>query len=253
LRLEGSRDRLKVSGDSGPSRLPRKVAGAHGLRLQKRQEFPLLPPPHEEKMNLRDDLVGKLSSRGILAYVAVAAAGDAECSTATLAGLVRCQTAVMREGLQELAAEAPEAVRKSEKAGWICGTKKGESPILDSSMRYKSFIADLKTYWDFLNPTIPFSIGSADGAAIRQFLRNHREWGEVEWRTALQNRGRSVRFFGNGSRTEDFYRWIMRLADYLGGPLNQFNKPVEGMGNAGKAIAIEQHNEAAAAAYLAGD
>ena len=198
-------------------------------------------------------ILEQLSSKGILAYIAVSLAGNATASTAALAGLVKAQTGVTLEGLKELAVVAPQAVQKAGKTKWQCGSG-GEGLVVQNldSERFKTFVDDLKKYHDFLNPDIPFSMGGSDGTAIRQFLRDHKEWAQGMWRTALTNRSQSVKKFGNGSRTESFVSWIRRLGDYAGGCLNAYNKPVEGSGNVGKAIATEQSNRAARQAFLAG-
>lgn len=203
-------------------------------------------------MEINKELVRRLSVRGILAYVAVAMAGDGEATTAALAGVIRAQPTVIREGLKELAVEAPALVRPGKRGKWMCGTGQGTVHNLDLITRYRELVDDLQKYWMFLNPAIPFSLSGADGVAIRQVLQDHPQWTAAEWLTALRNRARSVSLYGHGSRTEDFARWVRRLGDYMAGPLNQFNKPVEGSGNAGKTVALEQSNRAAKEAYLAG-
>ena len=222
----------------------------------KRRRIP--PPPHLQsgtglEMELESALLQKLSSRGILAYVAVSSAGNALASTAALAGLVRVQTWLMLDGLKELAAEAPSVVVKAPKNKWQCGAGGAEIGVrnLDSE-RYRLFVDDLKKYWDFINPAIPFAMGGADGAAIRQFLNDHREWNQAMWRDALRNRGISVKKHRNGSASESLYKWVRKLGDYAAGPLDTYNRPVEGMGN-GKAIAIQHGNRAAVEEFLATD
>jgi hypothetical protein len=194
---------------------------------------------------LNPDILTKLSSKGILAYVAVSMAGDVVASTATLSGLVRGQTAAMLEGLKELAAVAPELVTWNGKPKtWTCG-KGGPLQELDSSLRFRDLVEDLKKYWDFLNPEVPFSFSGSDGVAVRGFLSDHPKWTREMWQEALQNRGRSVRMHGNGSRTEDIARWVRRLGGYAVGALNEFNKPVEGGGKHGQAITVRQFNREA--------
>lgn len=200
---------------------------------------------------LNPEILAKLSSKGILAYVAVSMAGDSELTTATLAALVRAQTAVMLEGLKELAAEAPEKVRQNKKERtWTCGSgSNGASPIpilgIDASLRFRDLVEDLKKYWDFLNPEVPFQFSGSDGVAVRAFLSDHQQWTREMWQEALQNRGRSVKLYGNGSRTQGLVGWVRKLGDYAGGPLNEFGKPIEGGGKHGQAIAVRQFNREA--------
>jgi len=213
---------------------------------------------------LNSELIPKLSSKGVLAYVAVLMAGNSVATTATLASLVKAQTAPVLEGLKELAVEAPDAVKQNKKERtWTCGRGGDVGPILamdgvvpiigmDAALRFRDFVEDLKKFWDFLNPEVPFQFSGPDGVAVRTFLADHPKWTRTMWQEALQHRARSVKLFGNGSRTQAAVGWVRKLGDYAGGPLNQFNRPVEGMGNAGKAIAIEHCNNEAGAAYLAG-
>lgn len=209
---------------------------------------------------LNPEILAKLSSKGILAYVAVSMAGDSELTTATLAALVRAQTAAMLEGLKELAAEAPEKVQQNKKERtWVCGSGdsgSGSGPIpilgIDASLRFRDLIEDIKKYWDFLNPEVPFQFGGVDGVAVRAFLSSHPQWTRVMWQQALTYRAQSVRHYGHASRTQGLVTWVRKLAEYAGGPLNEYGKPVGGAGNAGKSIAVEQASLAAAAAYLGG-
>lgn len=205
---------------------------------------------------LNPEILAKLSSKGILAYVAVSMAGDSELTTATLAALVRAQTAAMLEGLKELAAEAPEKVLQNKKERtWVCGSGGGGGgpipiPGIDAKLRFHDLVDDLKKYWDFLNPGIAFSFGGADGMAVRSFLSDHPTWTQQMWRDALNFRMQSVRMYGNASRTQGLVGWVRKLGDYAGGPLNEYGKPVEASGNVGKAVAIEHANNQAVAHYL---
>ena len=201
-------------------------------------------------IKLHNDILGKLSHRGILAYVAVTLAGDATPTTAVLAASVKTGSAIMLEGLTELAVVAPEAVLRKEKR-WVCGLGGGEEPKHNEDLeRFRLLIDDLKKYWDYLNPEIKFSMAGPDGAAIKKFLGDHKEWTQQMWRTALNNRKTSVLLFGNGSRTEAIFTWVRKLGDYYAGPLNSYNKPVEGSGKHGKVISLEQQNRLAREQYL---
>lgn len=207
-------------------------------------------------IELETELIDKLSAAGILAYMAVSLAGDAENTTAVLAGRVKARTNVMLEGLKELAVVAPELVSLVPKSRtWRCGVvKSGNGEVLqnsESSERYRVFVDDIKKYWDYLNPSLDFSMNGKDGAQFMLFLKDHPKWTQTEWLTALRNRAISVIKFKHASRTQPHWVWIGRLADYFDGPLNEYNKPVGG-GQIGKAIGVEDANREARAAALNG-
>jgi hypothetical protein len=204
------------------------------------------------KLNVENAIIEKLTWKGILAYIAVSLAGSTEATTAALAGLVRAQTAVMLEGLKELTDVAPETVYLAKRGKWKCGGESIEAIVqnLDSN-KYRVFVDDLSKYWKFLNPDIPFPMGGPDGTAIRQFLRDHQNWTPEQWRKCLHNRALSVARFGNGSRTESFVSWVRRLGDYAAGPMNAYNKPVEGSGKLGQTIATEAANRSAREIFIA--
>ena len=205
-------------------------------------------------IHLEVAILDRLSSRAILAYVAVKMADGSEASTAILAGLVRAQTSVMREGLNELSVAAPGAVSKAPKNRWRCGVVKtndgGQVLQIVDSERYRSFVDDLKKYWDYLNPEHVFAMEGRDGEAMRRLLIKHRTWTQEEWRMSLQHRKDSVVKFNHASRTEPFWKWVGRLDEYLGGPLNEYNKPAETGGKRGQAISIQEGNRAAGESFL---
>lgn len=191
---------------------------------------------------LKQEIIDKLSHNGIMAYVAVSLAGDVEATTAVLAASVRVTSTLMLDGLKELAVGAPWLVAQAKRGRWLCGTyRTGEVSVqkLDST-RYKDFVDDLKKYWDYLNPGLPFSMGGADGAAIRQFLNDHKEWGYPHWRAALRNRAKSP-----VSKSAPIYAWVRKLSDFAAQPLNEYNKPQEGTGKHGQAISVEEANRSA--------
>jgi hypothetical protein len=231
---------------------------AASCALQRRVD-PIHPLPSEwggkgiMEVTIDTLIIEKLSSKGILAYIAVSLAEDTEATTAALAGLVRAQTGVMLEGLKELAVAAPEFIAKAPKNKWRCGVvKAGEGVILQSleSERYRVFVDDLKKYWDFLNPGLPFEMGGKDGVQIRRFLADHRQWTQEQCLIALRHRAISVVKFGAESRTRPLWTWVGQLDNYAAGPLDRFNKPVEGNGN-GKAAIREQSNRQGDEAYIA--
>ena len=201
---------------------------------------------------LDSETIAQLSVNGVLAYVAVKLADGTEATTAALAGLVRCQTVRMLDGLKELAVAVPEMVGKN-KTRWRCGVvKAGDGVILQNldSEKYRLFVDDLKKCWDFLNPQLPFEMSGKDGVQIRQFLSGHRQWVQGDWLTALRNRVISVVNHGHASRSQPLWIWVGRLDDYAAGPLDRWNKPIEGNGN-GKAAIREQLNRQGNAEYIA--
>ena len=162
------------------------------------------------EVSIDSSIIENLSSNGVLAYVAVKLAEGREATTPALAGLVRCKTGNMLDGIKELAVAVPELVtrarnRKTGKLNnhWVCGVvKAGDGVVLQNleSERYRAFVDDLKKCHDFLNPGIPFEMGGKDGVQIRRFLSDHRQWTQDDWRTALKNRKESVRL-GHASRS----------------------------------------------------
>ena len=200
------------------------------------------------------EIVEKLSANGVLAYVAVKIAEGTEATTAALAGLVRCKTGNMLDGLKDVSVVAPELVAKAPKNKWRCGViKAGAGVVLQSldSERYRMLVDDLcKKYWAYLNPDLPFEMNGKDGIQIRKFLSDHRQWTQADWLIALHNRALSVVKFGHASRSEPLWVWVGRLDDYVAGPKDRYNKPVEGSGN-GKAFDREQRNRAGNEEYLA--
>jgi hypothetical protein len=206
-------------------------------------------------LTLEPEIIERLSPKGIWAYVAVSLAVGSEATTAALAGLVRCQTAAMLEGLKELSVAVPELVAKAPKNKWRCGVvKAGEGVILQNlePERYRVFVDDLKKYWDYLNPALPFEMNGKDGAQIRRFLSDHRQWMQDDWRAALNHRKTSVVRFNHAPRSAPLWTWVGSLDNYAAGPLNEYNKPAEGGGKSGKAIEVEQRNRTAREAVLSG-
>ena len=194
-------------------------------------------------------IIEQLSSNGVLAYIAVKMAEGTEATTAALAGLVRSKTGNMLDGLKDLAVAVPELVAKAPKNKWRCGViKAGDGVVLQNleSERYRLFVDDLKKYWDYLNPALAFEMGGKDGVQIRRFLSDHRQWTQSEWCLALKNRIISVKQHSHASRTAPLWTWVGQLDNYAAGPLDRWNKPVEGGGN-GKADTIQQRNREAVA------
>lgn len=202
------------------------------------------------EINLNSEIISQLSSKGVLAYVAVSLAVGTEATTAALAGLVKVQTAAMLEGLKEVSTVAPELVAKAPKNRWRCGViKAGEGVVLQNldSNRFRDFVDDLKKYWEHLNPiTPPFQMGGKDGVQIRKFLNDHPDWTSDNWRSALKSRATSVVRHGLGTRSEPLWVWVGVLDAYASGPIDKFKNQV---GN-GKAAEAANRNREAAAEFL---
>ena len=141
------------------------------------------------EIKIDTSIIEKLSSNGVLAYIAVKMAEGTEATTAALAGLVRCKTGNMLDGLKDVAVAVPELVSKAPKNKWRCGVvKAGEGVVLQSldSERYRVFVDDLKKYWDYLNPSLPFEMNGKDGLQIRKFLSDHRQWIQARLGTGVE-------------------------------------------------------------------
>ena len=184
------------------------------------------------------------SYRGTLAYVAVMVRGEGCWPTAHLAAAVGCQTAVMREGLEELSRLHPEAVRRKG-TEWVVGSGRPSTEgvqILESeAARRKDFLDDVKKYWDHKNPRVPFSMGAADGKAVAEFLKKNREWTRETWRVALRNLAKS-----EVNHARPVYAWVRSLVEYTVTPLDRYGKPMlNGGGKNGEAATIAQRNREA--------
>jgi hypothetical protein len=213
------------------------------------------------EISIDTSIIEGLSSNGVLAYVAVKIAEGSEATTAALAGLVRCKTGNMLDGIKEVAVAVPELVTRARnpKTGklnnhWRCGVvKAGDGVVLQSleSERYRLLVDDLKRYWDFLNPGLPFEMGGKDGVQIRTFLSDHRQWFQADWLAALRNRCVSVVNYGHAPRSAPLWTWVGQLDNYSAGALDRFNKPAEGGGKHGEAASIRDRNREAVAAAVA--
>ena len=196
-------------------------------------------------IELDPGVISKLESyRGTLAYLAVRVRGECEGTTPFFAEVVNCQTAVMREGLEELSRLFPEVVQKASSTKWVVGSGKAEGgQILDSSAgRRKDFTDDLKKYWDWGNPALKFSMNGKDGKQIALFLKEHGDWTQETWRQALRNRCLS-----EVNHAQPIWRWVGRLAEYSATPIDRFGKPMPGGigGKHGAAIGTEISNRQA--------
>ena len=200
---------------------------------------------------LDSQIVEKLSSNGVLAYIAVKMAEGSEATTPALAGLVRCKTGNMLDGLKDLAVVSPELVAKAPNNKWRCGVVKAGDGVLQSIESYterrKDFIDDLKKYWDWANPTVSFIMNGADGQAVNKFLREHKDWDQEMWRKALRNRCNS-----DVNHAQSLFAWVSRLAEYSASALDRYGKPmVNGGGKRGETITVREQNREAIARAVA--
>lgn len=196
-------------------------------------------------IQLNEQIIENLSSRGVLAYIAVSLAGSGIYSSATLALRVNSTTGAMRAGMEELAVHHPGVVQwRSEDKKWIVGFDGGDNlvqALVEKDQRRANLVDDLKRYWDYLNPNLRFSFTAKDGSAVAYFLRNHAQWLREDWIRCLHNRCMS-----DINRSEPFYKWMSKLEEYAAGPLDRYMKPKETGGKHGEAISRETANRLAA-------
>lgn len=197
-------------------------------------------------IQLSEQIIEKLTSRGVLAYVAVSIAGSGVYTSALLATAVHCRTDMMREGMNELAVHHPEVVQwvSKDKKWYVGGAENPVGALQEKDRRRSTLIDDLKKYWEYLNPNLPFSFGANDGSAVGHFLKRHSEWKRETWIGALRNRCRS-----DINKSEPFYKWLSRLEEYAAGPLDRYMKPLETGGKHGEAISREAANSLAREAF----
>jgi hypothetical protein len=203
-------------------------------------------------IELEPGVISKLESyRGTLAYLAVRVRGECEGTTPFFAEVVNCQTAVMREGLEELSRLFPEVVKKASSTKWVVGSGKAAEEgvqILDSAAgRRKDFLDDLKAIWEWGNK-VPFTMNAADGAAVARWLKQNKEWSREQWRQALRNR-----FLSEGIvKSQPVYLWLARLVEYVEAPLDRYGKVMlHGGGKLEQAVNTEIGNRAAREAAVA--
>jgi len=203
-------------------------------------------------IDLDPGVISKLESyRGTLAYLAVRVRGECEGTTPFFAEVVNCQTAVMREGLEELSRLFPEVVKKASSTKWVVGSGKAAEEgvqILDSAAgRRKDFLDDLKAIWEWGNK-VPFTMNAADGAAVARWLKQNKEWSREQWRQALRNR-----FLSEGIvKSQPVYLWLARLVEYVEAPLDRYGKVMlHGGGKLEQSVNTEIGNRAAREAAVA--
>lgn len=203
---------------------------------------------------MQDTLIQQLSSKGILAYVAVSMLGNGEVTTAALAELVKSQAGAIREGLHELSLVAPVVCRKAPKNKWSCGEiQAGDGvivQILDSKdSRRKDFLDDVKAIFEWANRDsgMMFTMNSADGSAVSKFLRQYKDWDRPMWQQALRHR-----FTSEVVLSQPLYLWLSRIAEYVDAPLDRYGKPMKhGGGKHEQVAATRQRNREAVANAIA--
>lgn len=197
------------------------------------------------QITLDTEIIERLSSKGILAYVAITLGDGQELTTASLAASVHCDSSAMSNGINELILEYPAMVGKN-KRKWRCGViKVGAGEVVQNldpaTERRIVFIDDLKKYWDWGNAPLGFTMNSLDGVAINRFLRLHKDWTQETWRAALRNRCKS-----QVNHAQAMYVWVEKLAEYAAAPLDRFGKPMmNGGGKHEEAATIRQSNREA--------
>jgi hypothetical protein len=113
-------------------------------------------------------------------------------------------------------------------------SQRTKRPPVDA--RYGPFLEAISKYWKFKNPNDPFEFSRKDGRALKQFLVDHREITLEQFRACLNNRAKSEGIV----HTQDVYRWISRIKEFLAGPLDRFGKLL-GTHLNGKPIGIDEY------------
>ena len=202
-------------------------------------------------IELDGGILAKLESvRGTLAYLAIIVRGEGTWPTAHLAAAVHCQTAAMREGLEELSRLHPEAVR-GRSGKWTVGSGVATFEalqILESDKaRRQDLLDDLKKFSEWATGT-PFIMQPADAKAVSEFLKVQKTWDRATWQTAMRHRAKSE----GVNLSQPIYLWLRRLPEYLISPLDRYGKAApNGGGKIGQAISVEQSNREARAAAVA--
>ena len=194
-------------------------------------------------MEIDKEVVGSLTYRGVLAYVAIGVLGDGKWTTAELAQAVSCNSSLMLEGMHELVEAAMIEKQKGTKWTIVGYGTTAAVQILDSEkVRRQDFLDDLKKYWDWGNPGVPFTMNASDGKAVQDFLKQHRDWDRPMWRLALKHRCMSEEV----NHAQPLFSWVRRLVEYSAGPLNKFGRPMmNGGGRHGEVITTRQRNREA--------
>jgi hypothetical protein len=196
------------------------------------------------EITLRSDILNTLTYRAVLAYVAVSALGDGEWTTAQLASMVKCNSSLMGEGLQELSSVARTVVDRASRMKWKVGSGSPDTTALvvmdERRIRRREFTDDLKMYWEHQNKGVPFAMTPRDCKAVDQFLRDNPTWERRMWQRALNNRFHSV-----VNRSQQLFSWVPRLVDYFDYPLDAYGKPRGENGKHEQAATTEAGNRLA--------
>jgi len=210
-------------------------------------------------MEIDKEIVGSLTYRGVLAYVACLTLGDGSWTSAQLAQSVACNSSLMLEGLHELHTARPEIVGKQHGFKWPVGSGVASTEqvqILDSkASRRTDFLDDVKKMFEWANRDkddpnsfLAFTMNAADGIAVQRWLKQHPEVTQEQWRLCLKHRFTSEKIV----KSQGLAFWVPRLLEYLEGRKDQYGKlMVNGGGKLGNAITTELGNNAARRAAVA--
>jgi hypothetical protein len=99
--------------------------------------------------------------------------------------------------------------------------KKTKTDLADE--RYVSFKEAIRAYWDHKNPNLPLIWGKEEGQNLGIWLRQASTVTLDQFRQMLRNRAKSE--VGHGDRP---MKWILQITSFANGPLDRFNKPLEG-------------------------
>ena len=197
-------------------------------------------------MEIDKEIVGSLTYRGVLAYIATLVLGDGSWTTAQLAHAVSCNSSLMLEGMHELYRLQPTLVGKQRGTKWPVGSGVASTEsvqILDlKAMRRTALLDDIKKIMEWATK-LPFTMGSYDGIAVARFLKTHSKVTQEEWRLALKHRFTSEGIVPG----QPLHVWLDRLMEYLPGRQDKYGKlmPNGVGGKVGETLAREQSNSEA--------
>ena len=194
-------------------------------------------------MEIDREIVGSLTYRGVLAYVACLTLGDGSFTSAQLAQAVACNTSLMLEGLHELHAARPEIVGKQHGFKWPVGSGVASTErvqILDSKdARRRALLDDIKAIFEWANKDLNFTMGATEGVAVARWLKQNQNVTQEQWRLALKHRFTSEAIV----KAQSLAMWLPKLMEYLEGRQDKYGKlMVNGGGKHGEIITNRQRN-----------
>jgi Helix-turn-helix domain len=89
--------------------------------------------------------------------------------------------------------------------------------------RFEPCMGHLSDYWKEHNSSFPFSPGPAGGAQLKTFLASHPELTVELFAAIVRNRSLSKQ-----NHSEPPHKWLTDAIQYASGPLNEFNRPLQG-------------------------